>query len=87
MAEISEELRRRFDTPADKPGHREAVVVTLHADANTDALRRAGLEIVYAMRNRPIVTGTVDAAGLAALAELETVARIEPDGEMHALDS
>jgi hypothetical protein len=48
-------------------------------------LSQAGLQIRQVMRARPIVTGTLDAAGLEALAKLDLVARVESDGDMHAL--
>jgi hypothetical protein len=86
MAEISDELRRRFRARADDPDHREPVVVTLHRHADTAVLSQAGLQIRHVLRARPIVTGTLDAAALEQLAKLDVVARIEPDGEMHALD-
>jgi hypothetical protein len=85
MAEISDELRRRFRARADDPDHREPVVVTLHRHGDTAQLSQAGLQIRQVMRARPIVTGTLDAAGLEALAKLDLVARVESDGDMHAL--
>lgn len=86
MAEVTAELRERFAAHAANPGHVEAVIVTLAADAEAAALEAAGMVVERRILSMPIVAGKIDAATLAQLERLPGVLRIEPDGEMRALD-
>jgi hypothetical protein len=83
MAEISPTLLERFSGQAD--GHREAVIVTLQPGTGIDELTSAGLDVSATMRDGTIVTGTLDASGVHALGDMDSVVRVESDGEMHAL--
>jgi len=86
MSEISESLRARFRHYADEPSHSEAVIVTLGPGGSAAALQAAGMEVDHELRNQPIVSGRVTSAALEALEAERGVLRVEPDGEMRALD-
>lgn len=86
MADVSAELRDRFAAHAAEPDHVEPVVVTLAPDADASALEDAGMTVERRILSLPIVAGRIDAATLARIEALPGVARIEPDGEMRALD-
>jgi hypothetical protein len=83
MADISPTLLERFAGQAD--GHREAVIVTLQPGTGIDELTTAGLDVSATMRDGTIVAGTLDASGVRALGDMDSVVRVESDGEMHAL--
>jgi hypothetical protein len=84
MAEISRTLLERFSGQA--AGHREAVIVTLQPGTGIDDLASAGLDVSATMLDGTIVAGTLDASGVRALGDMDSVVRVESDGEMHALD-
>ena len=86
MADVSDELIARFRAHEGRADHRERVVVTLRPGADAAEVAGKGMWIEHVMQTLPIVTGTVDAGALTALADAENVVRIEPDGEMRALD-
>jgi hypothetical protein len=86
MADVTAELRERFEAHAANPDHVEAVIVTLAADAEAAALEAAGMVVERRILSMPIVAGTIDAEALALIERLPGVVRIEPDGEMRALD-
>ena len=82
MAEISPTLLERF--AGQGAGHREAVIVTLQPGTGLEELTGAGLDVSATMRDGTIVTGTVDASGVNALGDMDSVVRESPT-EMHAL--
>jgi len=85
MADIDQALKHRFSAHADDPDHREAVIVTLAAGGDARALERAGMRVEHAMSARPIVSGSIDARTLEALAAMDDVVRVELDSSMRAL--
>lgn len=86
MADISADLKDRFAAHAAEPDHVEPVVVTLAPDADAGALEAAGMQVDRRIKSLPIVAGRIDAATLERIDRLPGVVRIEPDGEMRALD-
>jgi len=86
MPKISETLRARFREHADEPSHLEAVIVTLAPEGDAGALEAAGMQIEHRMRGQPIVTGRMTATTLDTLSTVKGIVRIEPEGEMRALD-
>lgn len=82
-AKVSDELLKVVE--AAEPQQGIAVIVTTTAGANLTALEQKGLKIQYASKNSPIVSGTLTAAEVNALSQLDEVERIEPDSEVWAL--
>ena len=84
--DISPSLVQRFARTNLDPEHREAVIVTLAPGTDTQSLQAAGMHIEHAMKNKSIVSGTLNADAFNKLRSLPGVDRIEPDGAMKALD-
>ena len=82
-AKVSDALLRVIE--AAEPQQGIPVIVTTTAGANLTALEQKGLKIQYASKNSPIISGTLPAAEVNALAQLDEVERIEPDSEVWAL--
>jgi hypothetical protein len=86
MPEVSAELRERFRSHAEDPGHVEAVIVTLEPGADAGRLEREGMQVDRRIKSLPIVSGRLDASTLEALSRLDGIERIELDAEgMHTL--
>ena len=83
-AKVSEELLKVVE--AAEPQQGIPVIITTTAGANLTALEQKGLKIQYASKNSPIVSGTLTAAEVNALAQLDEVERIEPDSEAWKLE-
>jgi hypothetical protein len=83
VAKVSEELLKVVE--AAEPQQEISVIVTTTAGANLTALAQKGLKIQYASKNSPIVSGTLTAAEVNTLSQLDEVERIEPDREVWAL--
>ncbi|ASJ73737.1 hypothetical protein [Granulosicoccus antarcticus] len=86
VIDISLDLTQRFSQTDLDPEHREAVIVTLTPGTDPQNLQAAGMRIEHTMKNRPIVSGTLNAAAFNDLRSLAGVERIERDGPMKALD-
>jgi hypothetical protein len=84
MGEMSPDLRSAYASHADTPDHHERVIVTLEPGATLDALD--GFDVHRTARSGTIVMGTATLAAATAIADSDTVVRIERDGEMEALD-
>lgn len=82
-AKVSDELLKVVE--AAEPQQEISVIVTTAAGANLTALEQQGLKIRYAAKNSPIVSGTLPAAEVNALAQLDEVKLIEADREVWAL--
>lgn len=85
MAEVSAALIEKFRQHSGDPEHREAVIVTLGPGGSVDELAKKGVAVTMSTRDGKIVAGTVNASALDAVAALDPVIRIEPEGEVHAL--
>lgn len=87
MPKISADLAARFEGHEGAGDHGEQVIITLAPDADRSVLEAAGITVQTETRNLPIVTGTIDGAGLSALSASDDVIRVELDsGGMRALD-
>jgi hypothetical protein len=84
---ISPDLATDFRRHEGEDGHVRQVVITLDDAGAADAVEALeGVEVVNRMNNAPILVARIDAAGLKALSTSPAVKRVEPDGEMRALD-
>ncbi len=83
---ISDGLLKRLDeTSITEPQREVPVIVTLRGGADLAALEQKGLKIQRAFANIPAVAGTLVAADVNALAELDQVETIEYDETAWAL--
>ncbi|QJB70232.1 hypothetical protein [Parasphingorhabdus halotolerans] len=87
MVDISENICKGFEAHKDNQAHEERVIITLKEGAARPDLKSEGINIVSEMGNMPIIVATITANGLRLLSEREDIARIEPDGEMRALEN
>jgi hypothetical protein len=83
---VSPDVMARFESHAEDPDHREAVLVTSDRPLERQTLIDAGLDVSFVSGEGTIAAGTVDRAALERLTQLSGVARVEAEGEMHALD-
>jgi hypothetical protein len=81
-AKVSDALLKVVEVA--EPQQEISVIVTTTAGANLTALEQKGLKIQYAAKNSPIVSGTLTAAEVNELSQLDEVERIEPDSEVSA---
>ncbi len=79
-AELSEMLRQAEETD---PQQEVPVIVTLQGDADATELERRGLRISHRLDFISAVSGTAQAAAVQQIAQSDSVARIEYDGEVH----
>lgn len=86
-AVVSPDLQSRFEAYSHEPTHREQVVITLADTVDARLLEDAGFEGRFVTRDHTIAAGRLDRAALSRLAQATGVVAIEPDGEMHALDT
>lgn len=85
-AKISAELSRRLKEAGGASAEDELpVIVTIKKDSDLTALEKKGLKIQHAYENIDAVSGTLPAAAVKSLANLDEVKLIDFDGEVHAL--
>jgi tripartite-type tricarboxylate transporter receptor subunit TctC len=83
---ISNALSRRLNEARTTDPQREVpVIVTIKAGTDLAALEQNGLKIQRSFQNIPAVAGTLAAADVNALAQLDQVEKIEPDETAWAL--
>jgi len=83
---VSPDVMARFESHLEDADHREAVLVTSDRPLERQALVDAGVDVSFVSGEGTIAAGTVDRVALSRLAELPGVARVEAEGEMHALE-
>jgi hypothetical protein len=85
-AKISNALSRRLNEARTTDPQREVpVIVTIKTGTDLAALEQNGLKIQRSFQNIPAVAGTLAAADVNALAQLDQVEKIEPDETAWAL--
>jgi hypothetical protein len=83
-AKVNDELLKIAE--ATEPQQEIPVIVTITADANLTALKQKGLKIQHSFKNISAVSGTLPAAEINALSQLDEVERIEYDSKAWALE-
>jgi hypothetical protein len=85
-AKISAELSRRLKEVGEASTQDELpVIVTIKKDSDLAALKEKGLKIQHAYENIDAVSGTIPAAAVKSVANLDQVQLIDFDGEAHVL--
>ena len=82
-AKVNDELLKIAE--AAEPQQVISVIVTITAGANLTALEQKGLKIQHTFESISAVSGTLPAAGIRALSQLDEVERIEHDSKVQAL--
>jgi hypothetical protein len=83
---ISDELLKRLDEAAIAEPQREIpVIVTITAGTDLTALEQKGLKIQRTFQNSSDIAGTLTAAEVNPVAELDSVVTIDYDGTAWAL--
>lgn len=84
-AKISDELLKRLDEAEKAEPQRELpVIVTITTGADLDALEQKGLKIQGTFESISAISGTLTAAQVNEVAQLDQVENIEYDGEVWA---
>jgi hypothetical protein len=86
MANIDDALTERFQRHAGDHQHRESVIVTLAPGGKVEELADLGMAVTMSTRDGRIVAGTVTRKACDTISRLGSVLRVEPEGEMHALE-
>ena len=85
-AKISAELSQRLKEVGEASTEDELpVIVTIKKDSDLAALKEKGLKIQHTYENIDAVSGTLPAAAVKSVANLDEVQLIEFDGEVYAL--
>jgi len=85
-AKVSDEfLKQLEETEREDPQREIPVIVTIKAGTNVDTLKQRGLRIQRLFENISAISGTLTAAGIKNLAQLDQVVLIEYDGPVWAL--
>ena len=85
-AKISAELSRRLKEVGEASAEDELpVIVTIKKDSDLAALKEKGLKIQHAYENIDAVSGTLPAAAVKSVANLDQVQLIDFDGEAHVV--
>lgn len=83
---ISEELSRQLKEVGESSSQKELpVIVTVKDSSDLTALQKQGLKVHHTFDAINAVSGTLPAASVKALAQLDDVQQIEYDGETHTL--
>lgn len=85
-AKISERLAQKLKEVGQAAAQEELpVIVDIKEGSDLAALKGKGLKIQHTYENINSVSGTLPAASVKALAQLDDVQQIDYDGETHAL--
>jgi hypothetical protein len=82
-AKVNDELLKVAEEA--EPQQEIPVIVTVKAGENLTALEQKGLKIQHSFKNISAVSGTLPAAEINALSQLDEVERIEYDSKAWAL--
>ena len=85
-AKISAELSRRLKEVGEASAEEELpVIVTIKKDSDLAALKKKGFKAQHVYENIDAVSGTLPAAAVKSIANLDEVQLIDFDGQAHVL--